>query len=217
MDGPDPTFFGMCLELVQDPAANSKAARSIGNPHALELCGLFSVKLERPAAYGFLVERGYEEQTGGRPHILLVGWNALGGIETLFESAVELAEIGAHAELGVGVARIDWADLDHRGREKPLYLEHRRNQALSLACAQRLEERFGDVVGSSIQHSSLRRSPSSQSRDSNPLVGLSGADRDQARLFERSQQPAQITRVEPELSAQGAHVPPLGADLPQQP
>src|SRR6266566_8900091 len=110
MDGPDRMFFGVCLELVQDPTAHSNAARRFCNPHALELCGPFAVELERSAADGFPVERGQEEETSRRAHLLLVGGDALGGIEALFESAVELAEIGAHTELGVGVAGIDWGD-----------------------------------------------------------------------------------------------------------
>src|SRR5437879_5690479 len=110
MDSPDPMCLGMCLELVQDPAAHSKAARRFDYPHTLQLGGLFSVELQRAAADRLLVERGDEEETGGRAHLFVVGGDALGGIEAVFESEVQLAEIGAQAKLGVGVARIDWRD-----------------------------------------------------------------------------------------------------------
>src|SRR5258708_28263939 len=99
MDSPDPMCLGMCLELVQDPAAHSKAARRFDHPHTLQLGGLFSVELERAAADRFFMEGGDEEETGRRAHFFVVGGDALGGIEALFESAAQLAEIGAQAKL----------------------------------------------------------------------------------------------------------------------
>src|SRR6267154_1201071 len=108
MDRPDPMCLGMRLELVQDPAAHSKAAPRFDDPHTLQLGGVFSVELECAAADRLCMEGGDEEETGGRAHLLVVGWDALGGIEALFESAVQLAEIGPQAKLGVRVAGIDW-------------------------------------------------------------------------------------------------------------
>src|SRR5260370_20463300 len=65
MDRPDSMCLGMRLELVQDPAAHSKAARRFDDPHTLQLGGVFSVELECAAADRVCMEGGDEEETGG--------------------------------------------------------------------------------------------------------------------------------------------------------
>src|SRR5258706_15881120 len=111
MDRPDPMRLGVCLELVQDPAAHSKAARRFDHPHTLQLGGLFSVELERAAADRFFMEGGDEEETGRRAHFFVVGGEALWGGRAPFSMAGPPPRKGRPGKTGGGGGRGEWARL----------------------------------------------------------------------------------------------------------
>lgn len=114
-----PTAVARCLrlQLGKQTPTDAETSRRMCDPHALELCGLVGVELQRSAADWLRAESCDEQKTGGRPEFVGIGRDADGGIEAGVESLVELAEVLTNAVLRVWMKGIERLDL---GRQTTL-------------------------------------------------------------------------------------------------
>ena len=167
-----------------------------------------------PQPTGSPRKRRHHEHAGRRPHVVGLDGTCLRRVEAGVEAAVQLGEVRVEAVLGVAVAGIDGVDPDHRRREEPLHLPHRRDESVALGLRERVEQRSGQGVAAPVEQGALGPTGLGQLRGAHPLVVVAGADGDQPVGLQGAQEPAQVAGVEVEAGAQPPHVRPL-TDLPQ--
>src|SRR5487761_40438 len=97
----------MLLELAQDSASETEAARGYDHPHALQLEWRIVMELQRSAPDGHALASGHQQQAGWGPQALLVGRDAALPIEARLRSGVEVLEVLVKAIASVRVSRID--------------------------------------------------------------------------------------------------------------
>ena len=96
-----------------EPAADAEPARRVGDPHWLSSAGSEPWNLSAPSRSA--PTRAWRRGTG-RPEAELVelGGDAQVGVEAALEAPAELGDVLAQARLGLGLSRIDDANLDAR-------------------------------------------------------------------------------------------------------
>jgi len=115
------------------------------------------------------------------------------------------------------VLGVDGRDLHAGGYQQPLDIAHRRHESLLPLIAQRASSDRAKLVGAPVERGAFPAAGACEPRHSDASVGGVRRHLDQTSGLERSQQPAQIARVEPQTGAQQTHLAPAEADLPQQP
>jgi hypothetical protein len=111
-DGTGTMRRGPGLELGQQPSAQPQPADPGRDPHPLDLRRGAAVELERTAPDRLAVQRGQQEQSRGRGHLVLGGGDAPGWVETALEAARQLGDVGLDGPAGVRVPRVAHGDLD---------------------------------------------------------------------------------------------------------
>ena len=144
-----------------------------------------------------------------------IGGDAQLRVEAGLERCVELGEVLAQTELGVGVRRIDGRDLDDRRGQQALDVGHRGHEAAALRGAERFEERRGQLVAAALEHGPFRTSRGGELRRSDAPVRGARIDLDQTVRLERTEETAQVAGVEIEPRPQRPHIATFVADLPQ--
>src|SRR5512132_1083954 len=95
------------LQLREQPAAESQAARSGRDPHSLQLRGHAPVELERAAADRLSVECRDHEEPGRRSQLLRRRGDADGVVEAVVEASAELLVVFGKAMHGGRALRVD--------------------------------------------------------------------------------------------------------------
>ena len=104
------------FELEQEPPPEADATRGRRHPHALELGRFVAVELQDTAANRFALASRDEEEAVWWPQFVIVGGDALRGIEAGGEAPIELGEVLPHAIPRVGIGRVDDDELDRARR-----------------------------------------------------------------------------------------------------
>ena len=130
------------------------------------------------------MQRGDEQQTGRRCHLLVAEWLS-GRVETFGEPFRQLGEIGVEAETCIRVARVALANLDGRGGQQPVHLGHRRHQPVTLSGVEWLEYRGGGVVRALIEGGDFAAAEVGEPRGPHPAVGATLFDNDQPVALQR--------------------------------
>lgn len=94
-------------------------------------------------------------------------------------------------------------------------ISHCRDETVALSFIEWFEERPGESVTASVKHVPLRASGGREARDSNPLVGRLGIDRDKTSGLKGAENAGEIAGVEIEPGPQDTKVTPIVADLPE--
>jgi hypothetical protein len=203
------------LELAEQPTPEPAAAHGGRHPHPLDLAHPVGAEQQRPAPHRLGAEPRDQQDPSGRAHPVVRRRVAQVDLETGVEPAVELREIRTEAVPGGRIGRIGDRDLDRAGPEQPLDLGHRSRQAIPLRWRERREQRGGHLVAAPVEGRPLGDALGGEPGQPHAPVERVGLDRDQGVGLERAQQPAEIARVEAEVGAQRAYVPPLRPDLPE--
>jgi hypothetical protein len=128
----------------------------------------------------------------------------------------ELGEVLDHAEARVPVAGIARTDFDRQCDQQPLDLGHRRDQAIALGPAQRLDDRGRQIVGATVELGPLRQARVCEPHGPDASIGLMLINDDEACRLQRPQQPAHVAGVEIQPGSQRPDISSIRADLPQQ-
>ena len=211
----DTTRGGVLFERPEQPPANAETANAGGDPHALELGGLGAVELERAASDSVPVEGCEHEETGGRTQFGLRRGDTPLRIEACRKPGVELVDIGTEAVLRLWIAGIGDRDLDHPSCHETLDLGHRCDKPGALVRAQCCQQRGSQSLAPLLENGSLGASARGQPRGPDAPVRGIRAYGDHARGFERAQEPAHVSGVEPELCPERSHVAIPVTDLPE--
>ena len=175
------------------------------------------MELQRGAADRAPVQRREDEEPCGRSQLVDARRDASRRIPSGLESRVELVDIRAQAVLRSRIGGVDRSDDDEPGCHEALHLGHRRDQAAALPCAERREQRRGEIVAALVQHGSLGTAGSRESRHANSMVGGVPLDGDHACRLERAQQAADIPGVQPELRPKRADISLAVPEFPEEP
>jgi len=175
------------------------------------------VVLDGAAADRLAVQVHDEELPGGRPHLVRQRGGTDRRVEAALRAPVQLGDVLRDAVPRVGMLGVDGRDLDARRGQQALDLTHGRHQPLLLLCAQRREQRAGELVGALVEQGALGAAGGRQAGNPNPPVAPARRQLDQPGGLERAQQPAQIPRVQPQARPQEPHLAAVEPDLPQQP
>ncbi len=128
--------------------------------------------------------------------------------------SVQIGVVRAQAEAGVGALGVGRRDLDQARGEQPLHHAHRLHEPQPLALGERREQRGGERVAVGIQARALVAAGGGEPGGAHAPVVLVGGDGHEPFGLQRTQQPAQVARVQPEPCPQRADVGRL-LDLPQ--
>ena len=164
---------------------------------------------------GLVSQVGHQERSGRGPKLVGLGRRSLRRIERDVRPPVEFGEIRTQAPPRVGLRRIDRAKLDHRRGDQPLDREHRDDELGAVTVIQRGEDRSRELVAALVEQRSLGRPGGREAGESDPRVHRARGQLHQPVALERAQQPAGLTRIEPQPRPQRAHLAALGADLPE--
>jgi hypothetical protein len=111
--------------------------------------------------------------------------------------------------------RIDRSDLNHRRNQEAFDLLHRLDETAALSFVEWFKQRLGELVASSVEKVTLRSPGGCEVRDTNPLIGRFGINRDEPGGVESAEHATEIPGVEVEPGTEGAHVTTIVADLPE--
>ncbi len=105
---------------------------------------------------------------------------------------IELGEVLREAPPRIGRARVLDGEAHHRCAKQALDLGHGRDQALSLAGAEGLEQTGGELVGSSIELRAFGEPGRGELGPSDPSIGLALGDPDERLVLEGPQHTARV-------------------------
>ncbi len=210
-----PCSTGAPFEFGEQSAADAESAGGRCDPHPFQLGRPVAMELQGAASDRLATKGCEQEQSCGEAHLGGVGGKAAGWVEAAAEALVELGEVVAEAVARHGVDGVDDRDVDQRGGQQSLDLGHCGDEPGPLGVGERGENRAGEVVASSIEQVPLGATFLRQVGSADAPVAVAGTDGDESGGLERSKEPAEVTRVEPEPGAQRAHFAAIAADLPQ--
>src|SRR5437667_6375753 len=204
------------LERIQDAPPDPQPTHRVGDPHPLQRADARADRLHDATGDGLSIQRSEKERSARRDQVMVLRWQAGGGIESGLEPPLELGEVLGDAPARARAGWIDPFDPQTRDAEQKMHLRHCRNQPLALFGCEGVEQCSGRFVRPRIHLLDFTLPQGREPCLAHALIAAALTEPYQAFSRQRLGETTDVAGVEPNAPAQVAELRALPTDLVEQ-